>query len=346
MKEILAHLDELKATFDKALEELAEAADLEALRVRYLGKKGEITQVMKHMGKLSKEERPVLGQAANVVRQHVEERLEAAKADMEAKQQRARFAAEAIDVTLPGTRPAQGLAHPITQVIDEITDVYFGLGFDIIEGPEVEWVKYNFSMLRLDENHPARAETDTFYITDDICIRTQTSPVQIRAMQEIEPPLRVVVPGRCYRSDTPDATHTPVFHQIEGLVIDKGIAMSDLVGHLKLFAKALFGEDTDIRLRPHHFPFTEPSCEVDLTCWACHGKHDDCPTCKGEGWIEVLGAGMVHPEVIENCGIDSSVYSGFAFGIGVERTAMGRYLIDDIRRFYENDMRFLRQFHE
>ena len=228
------------------------------------------------------------------------------------------------------------------QAINEICDIFLGLGYTIGEGPEVEYDEYNFEKLRLPKGHPARDTQDTFYISENILLRTQTSPMQIRIMENNKPPIKVVCPGKVYRQDTMDSTHSPIFHQIEGLVVDKGVTMGDLVGSLKLFAKKLFGEETEIRLRPHHFPFTEPSCEVDLTCWSCGGK--GCRVCKGEGWIEVLGAGMVHPEVLENCGIDSEVYSGFAFGIGVERTAMGRFGIDDIRLLYENDVRFLKQF--
>jgi len=232
--------------------------------------------------------------------------------------------------------------HPITQVIDEINEIFIGLGFSIADGPEIEYSKYNFELLNIPQGHPARDTQDTFYINDDILLRTQTSPVQIRVMEKSQPPIKVVCPGKVYRSDSIDATHSPIFHQIEGLVVDKNVTMGDLIGSLQLFAKKLFGEDTKIRLRPHHFPFTEPSCEVDVTCWSCKGK--GCRTCKNEGFIEVLGAGMVHPKVLANCNIDPEIYSGFAFGIGVERTAMARFGIDDIRHLYENDVRFLKQF--
>jgi phenylalanyl-tRNA synthetase alpha chain len=245
-------------------------------------------------------------------------------------------------MTRPGTAVTIGGRHPLTRVIDEICAVFTGLGFAIAEGPEIEYDRYNFELLRLPAGHPARDTQDTFYVTPSILLRTQTSPVQIRVMQQQPPPIKIVCPGKVYRSDALDATHSPVFHQVEGLVVDEGVTMGDLVGCLQLFARQLFGAKTRIRLRPHHFPFTEPSCEVDLSCWTCGGS--GCRTCKNEGWIEVLGSGMVHPEVLENCGIDSRRYSGFAFGIGVERTAMGRFGIDDIRNFYENDLRFLSQF--
>jgi phenylalanyl-tRNA synthetase alpha chain len=254
----------------------------------------------------------------------------------------ARLTAQTIDVTLPAKPVDMGARHPLYKAIDEICEVFLGLGYTIAEGPEVEYDHYNFEKLRIPKGHPARDTQDTFYITENILLRTQTSPVQVRVMETSKPPIKIVCPGKVYRSDALDSTHSPIFHQIEGLVVDKGVTMGDLVGSLQLFARKLFGENTKIRLRPHHFPFTEPSCEVDLTCWSCGGK--GCRVCKGEGWVEVLGAGMVHPEVLSGCGIDPEIYSGFAFGIGVERTAMGRFGIDDIRNLYENDIRFLRQF--
>ena len=263
-------------------------------------------------------------------------------ADVKEMEKSYKLRREVIDVTIPSKFEGAGARHPLNMAINEICDIFLGLGYSIGEGPEVEYDKYNFELLRIPEGHPSRDTQDTFYITDNILLRTQTSGLQIRTMEKQKPPLKVICPGKVYRSDALDSTHSPVFHQIEGLVVDKGVTMGDLVGSLQLFAKKLFGENTKIRLRPHHFPFTEPSVEVDLTCWSCGGK--GCRVCKGEGWIEVLGAGMVHPEVLENCGIDSEVYSGFAFGIGVERTAMGRYGIDDIRLLYENDVRFLKQF--
>lgn len=344
MQELMAQVRALREEFQAAL---AAASDQELGRIRqeFLGKKAKINLLMKEMRRLSAEERPQFGQLTNVLRQDIETALKKREEEAAASERQLAFAAEAIDVSLPGLRHEMGLRHPLTQTIDQIVAVFKKLGFILAEGPEIELVRNNFDLLRIDENHPARDYRDTFYINPDLVLRTQTSPVQIRAMQSLGAPLKIICPGRCYRSDTPDATHTPVFHQIEGLVIDEGITMADLHGHLLLFAKTLFGEESRIRLRPHHFPFTEPSCEVDISCWSCHGEgRDNCPSCHGEGWIEILGAGMVHPEVIRNCDLDPEKYSGFAFGLGVERTAMGRYGIDDIRRFYENDLRFLRQF--
>ena len=326
-----------------ALAELAAAdCDTEALRVRYLGKKGELTAVLRGMGALSPEERPVVGAMANEVRAEIEAALTARVAVEKEKALEARLAAEALDVTMPATPQRMGHQHPLTRVQREMENIFIGMGFEIAEGPEVEYDYYNFQALNIPENHPARDTQDTFYITDNILLRSQTSPVQVRVMEKKQPPIRVISPGRVYRSDALDATHSPLFHQMEGLVVDKGITMSDLKGTLETFAKKLFGENTSIRFRPHHFPFTEPSAEVDVSCFACGGK--GCRICKGEGWIEILGAGMVHPFVLENCGIDPTVYSGFAFGMGLERVAMKHYGIDDIRLFYENDERFLKQF--
>lgn len=318
------------------------SSEADSLRVRFLGKKGELTSVLRAMGSLSPEERPVIGQLANDIRTEMEELLASHLSEIRAQEKAEQLASQTIDVTLPARPVVMGARHPMYKAIDEICEVFLGLGYEIAEGPEVEFDKYNFEKLRLPPGHPARDTQDTFYITDNILLRTQTSPVQIRVMETSRPPIKIVCPGKVYRSDALDSTHSPIFHQIEGLVVDKGVTMGDLVGSLQLFARKLFGENTKIRLRPHHFPFTEPSCEVDLTCWSCGGK--GCRVCKGEGWVEVLGAGMVHPEVLEGCGIDPEIYSGFAFGIGVERTAMGRYGIDDIRNLFENDIRFLRQF--
>ena len=333
-------LQQIKLT---ALAELASPdADVEQIRIRFLGKKGELTAVLRGMGALSAEERPVIGQLANDVRAEIEgaitARANAAKEEALAK----RLLSEKLDVTMPGTRARMGHQHPLTRVQREIEEIFIGMGFQIAEGPEVEYDYYNFQALNIPENHPARDTQDTFYITDNILLRSQTSPVQVRVMEKQQPPVRVISPGRVYRSDALDATHSPLFHQIEGLVVDKGITMSDLKGTLETFARQLFGEETKIRFRPHHFPFTEPSAEVDVSCFACGGK--GCRVCKGEGWIEILGAGMVHPFVLSNCGIDPEVYSGFAFGMGLERVAMKHYGIDDIRLFYENDERFLQQF--
>ncbi len=316
--------------------------DMENIRVKFLGKKGELTSVLRGMGSLSAEERPVIGQMANEVREALENKIEEIKKKLLDKERNSKLSQEVIDVTIPGKRKALGKKHPLTIVMDEIKEVFIGMGYEIAEGPEVERDYYNFEALNIPKNHPARDVQDTFYINENIVLRTQTSPVQIRVMENKKPPIKIICPGRVYRSDAVDATHSPIFHQVEGLVVDKGVTMGDLIGTLKVFAKSLFGEKTDIRLRPHHFPFTEPSAEVDVSCWTCGGK--GCRVCKNEGWIEILGAGMVHPKVLEVCGIDPEVYSGFAFGLGAERTAMGRFNIDDLRLLYENDIRFLKQF--
>ncbi len=321
---------------------LAENADLEQIRIKYLGKKGELTAVLRGMGALSAEERPIIGQLANEVRAQIEEAITAQKAIMEEKALDARLAAEKLDVTVPGNASKVGHRHPLTLVQRDMEEIFIGMGFSIAEGPEVEYDYYNFQALNIPENHPARDTQDTFYITEKILLRSQTSPVQARTMEVQKPPIRIISPGRVYRSDAMDATHSPLFHQMEGLVVDKGITMGDLKGMLETFAKTEFGEDTRIRFRPHHFPFTEPSAEVDISCFMCGGK--GCRLCKGEGWIEILGAGMVHPNVLRTCGIDPEVYSGFAFGMGIERIAMLKYHVGDIRYFYENDVRFIEQF--
>ncbi len=310
------------------------AADIEALRVRYLGKKGELTAVLRGMGKLSAEERPLIGQLANEVRADIEASIEERRRQMQDRLLELKLNKEKIDVTLPA-EGEMGHIHPLTMTQRELEDIFIGLGFTIVEGPEVELDYYNFQALNIPENHPARDTQDTFYITDNILLRSQTSPVQVRTMEKQKPPIRIISPGRVYRSDAVDATHSPLFHQLEGLVVDKGISMGDLKGVLELFAKQTFGEETRI-------PFTEPSAEVDVSCFACGGK--GCRICKGEGWIEILGAGMVHPNVLRNCGIDPDVYSGFAFGFGIERIAMLKYHIDDMRLLYENDTRFLGEF--
>ena len=336
MKEML---NQIRTT---ALEKIAAGEDLEQIRIQYLGKKGELTAVLRGMGKLSAEERPVIGQLANQVREEIEaavaEKAEALKASALEEQ----LKAEKLDVTMPGKTARVGHVHPLTRVQRDMEEIFIGMGFSIAEGPEVEYDLYNFQKLNIPENHPARDTQDTFYITDNILLRSQTSPVQARTMEVQKPPIRIISPGRVYRSDAMDATHSPLFHQMEGLVVDKGITMGDLKGMLETFAKAQFGEDTRCRFRPHHFPFTEPSAEVDVSCFACGGK--GCRLCKGEGWIEILGAGMVHPNVLTMCGIDPEEYSGFAFGMGIERIAMLKYHVDDIRLFYENDVRFLEQF--
>ena len=338
-------LEKIKASAFEALEQAKSSADLEELRVRLLGKKGELTGVLKMMGKLSAEERPVMGQMANSVRAAIEQRLEVRKAELAAAALETKLAAESLDVTVPGTTRPLGHKHPMYIALDEAKEIFIGMGFQILEGPEVELADYNFTKLNTEEGHPARDWSDTFYIKEDssVLLRTQTSPMQIRAMEAIKhPPIRILAPGRVFRKDEVDATHSPMFHQIEGLVIDKGITMADLKGTLETLVKSLYGEDSVVRFRPHHFPFTEPSCEVDVQCFKCRGA--GCPTCKGEGWIELLGAGMVHPKVLEGCGIDPNVYSGFAFGIGLERMAMRRFQISDLRLIFENDIRFLRQF--
>ena len=341
MKEMLEALREASR---QAIDQAVDMDALEALRIRYLGKKGELTAILKQMGKLSAEERPVVGQLANQVRAELENELESRKKALATKLQEMKLRSEELDVTIPGREITLGSKHVINTVLDEVTDIFVGMGFTIVDGPEIELSAYDFDRLNIPENHTVREWTDTFYITRDekVHLRCQTSPVQVRVMESMKPPIRILSPGRVYRKDEIDATHSPMFHQIEGLVIDKGITMADLKGTLETLVKSLYGEDSVVRFRPHHFPFTEPSCEVDVQCFKCRGA--GCPTCKGEGWIELLGAGMVHPRVLEGCGIDPSVYSGFAFGIGLERMAMRRFQISDLRLIFENDIRFLRQF--
>ena len=337
MKETLLRIKE------EALAQIASPdANLEELRVRYLGKKGELTAVLRGMGKLTPEERPVVGQMANEVRADIEEALALRAAEAKEKALAEALEKEALDVTIDGNMPRIGHQHPLSAVQRELEDIFIGLGFTIAEGPEVELDYYNFQALNIPKDHPARDTQDTFYISDNILLRSQTSPVQARVMENTKPPIRIVSPGRVYRSDALDATHSPLFHQFEGLVVDKGVTMADLKGTLETFAKQMFGEETKIRFRPHHFPFTEPSAEVDVSCFVCGGK--GCRVCKNEGWIEILGAGMVHPFVLSNCGIDPNEYSGFAFGMGIERIVMIKYAIDDMRNLYENDLRFLSQF--
>ena len=328
-----------------ALAEIAEADSIEkaeSLRVKYLGKKGELTIILKGMGKLSAEERPVVGKVGNEVRTAIEEGINNAKTELKKAEQAKKLAEEVIDVTMPSKEFKVGKKHPITKIIDEVTDIFIGMGFSIAEGPEVETVRNNFDALNAPKDHPSRDMSDTFYINDDLLLRTQTSPVQIRTMEKEDLPIKIIAPGRCFRSDSPDATHSPMFHQIELLVVGKDITMTEFKGTLNTFVQKLFGSETNTKFRPHNFPFTEPSAEIDVTCFKCGGK--GCPVCKGEGWIEILGAGMVHPNVLRNCGIDPEVYSGFAAGMGVERLAMLKYCIDDIRLLFENDVRFLDQF--
>lgn len=335
-------LEQIKADVEGILQHAADLDTLENIRIKYLGKKGELTSVLKGMGKLSKEERPKIGALANEVRAKLEAELEEKKSAISAKLEEAKLKAEVVDVTMPGKKQPEGKLHPLTKVLNEIKDIFIGMGFQIADGPEVEYDYYNFEALNIPKNHPSRDTQDTFYIEDNIVLRTQTSGMQVRVMEKTKPPIRIIAPGRVYRSDTVDATHSPVFHQIEGLVVDKNVTMADLKGTLEMFTKSLYGEDTRVRFRPHHFPFTEPSAEMDVSCFVCGGK--GCSVCKGEGWIEVLGCGMVHPKVLANCDIDPEEYSGFAFGIGLERIAMGKYDIDDLRLFFENDLRFLEQF--
>ena len=337
-------LERIRREALEALEQTGAAQELDALRIKYLGKKGELTAVLKKMGGLSAEERPVIGQLANDVRAALEHAIEAQSAVLEEKALEARLAKETVDVTIPGKKTVVGHKHPMYSVLDEIKELFIGMGFEILDGPEIEQAEYNFTKLNAPENHPSRDWTDTFYLTEDssILLRSQTSPMQIRAMETRELPIRIISPGRVYRKDEVDATHSPMFHQIEGLVVDKGITMADLKGTLNAVIRKIYGPDTQTRFRPHHFPFTEPSCEVDIQCHKCGGA--GCPTCKGEGWIEVLGAGMVHPKVLRGCGIDPDAFSGFAFGMGLERLALGQFKISDMRLIFENDVRFLAQF--
>ena len=347
MKEQLA---QIKQQAVEALQQAQTPAQLEDLRVRFLGKKGELTAVLKQMGKLSPEERPVMGQLANAVRAEIEEMLEKQKAAAQAAALEAKLASEALDVTIPGKPVVLGHAHPMNQVLQQIKDLFVGMGYQIVDGPEVELADYNFTKLNIEEGHPSRDRSDTFYFTDDdsVLLRTQTSPMQIRVMENAKPPICILAPGRVYRKDEADATHSPMFHQIEGLVIDEHITMGDLKGALVTLMKKLYGEEAVMRFRPHHFPFTEPSCEMDMQCHKCRGTGEVdggvCSTCHGEGWIELLGAGMVHPKVLEGCGIDPEKYSGFAFGMGLERMAMRRTRINDLRLIFDNDVRFLNQF--
>ena len=341
MREQLAKIrSEALAAFDAA----ADSAALDALRVQYLGKKGELTGVLKMMGKLSAEERPAMGQLANEVRAALEEALEAAAKKLAEAAMEQRLIAEAVDVTIPGTAVEIGHKHPMYTALDEIKDIFVGMGFTILDGPEIELATNNFDRLNAEEGHPSRDWSDTFYFDEDsrVMLRSQTSPMQVRAMDSMELPIRILAPGRVYRKDEVDATHSPMFHQVEGMVIDKNVTMADLKGTLNLVMQKLYGEGTVTRFRPHHFPFTEPSCEMDVQCHKCGGV--GCPTCKGEGWIEVLGAGMIHPRVLEMAGIDTEVYSGWAFGMGLERMAMRRFKIADLRLIFENDIRFLEQF--
>ena len=337
-------LEAIRAGALAAIGAAGNTGELEALRVQYLGKKGELTAILKQMGSLSAEERPAMGQLANQLRSDIENVIEQRKTQLSSAMMEKKLRDETLDVTMPGEEVHLGHKHPMYNVLDQIKDIFVGMGFEIVDGPEVELAEYNFTKLNIDEGHPSRDWTDTFYFTEDgrVLLRTQTSPMQVHAMETKSLPIRMIAPGRVYRKDEVDATHSPMFHQIEGMVIDKGITMADLKATLNLVVEKIYGKGTVTRFRPHHFPFTEPSCEMDIQCHKCGGK--GCPTCKGEGWIEVLGAGMVHPKVLAGCGIDPDVYSGWAFGMGLERLAMGEYKITDLRLIFENDIRFLEQF--
>lgn len=341
MKEQLA---KIRAEALAAFQEAKELADLDALRVKYLGKKGELTAVLKQMGGLSAGERPAMGQLANEVRAALEEAIDTTSKRISEAALELKLTAEAVDVTIPGIPVTIGHKHPMYIALDEIKDIFIGMGFTVLDGPEVELATYNFDKLNAEEGHPSRDWSDTFYFDEDsrVMLRSQTSPMQVRAMETMKLPIRIIAPGRVYRKDEVDATHSPMFHQVEGMVIDKGVTMADLKGTLNTVVEQLYGNGTKTRFRPHHFPFTEPSCEMDVQCHKCGGV--GCPTCKGEGWIELLGAGMIHPNVLRMSGIDPEEYSGWAFGIGLERTAMRRFKIADLRLIFENDVRFLEQF--
>jgi phenylalanyl-tRNA synthetase alpha chain len=341
MKEQLA---KIRSEALSALESVKDAVALDELRVKYLGKKGELTAVLKQMGKLTAEERPAMGALANEVRAAVETAVETAAQKLEEAALEVKLRAETVDVTIPGKEAQLGHKHPMYMALDEIKDIFVGMGFTVLDGPEIELASYNFDKLNAEEGHPSRDWSDTFYFDEDsrVMLRSQTSPMQVRAMETMELPIRIIAPGRVYRKDEVDATHSPMFHQVEGMVIDKHVTMADLKGTLNLLAEQLFGKGTVTRFRPHHFPFTEPSCEMDVQCHKCGGA--GCATCKGEGWIELLGAGMIHPRVLEMSGIDPEQWSGWAFGMGLERTAMRRFKIADLRLIFENDVRFLEQF--
>jgi phenylalanyl-tRNA synthetase alpha chain len=337
--------EQLEAIKTLALEELSkvnEKAELENIRVKYLGKKGELTTILRGMGKLSAEERPVVGKIANEVREALESEISTKAEELNRKDKDERLKNEIIDISMPGVKQVIGKRHPLDLTLERINEIFLSMGFSIEEGPEVEYDYYNFEALNIPKDHPARGEQDTFYINDNIVLRTQTSPIQIRTMEKQKPPIKMIAPGKVYRSDAVDATHSPIFYQIEGLVIDKGITFADLKGTLEMFTQKMFGDEMKTKFRPHHFPFTEPSAELDATCFVCKGE--GCKVCKGSGWMELLGCGMVHPEVLRKCGIDPEVYSGFAFGFGLDRMVMQKYGIDDIRLLYESDMRFLDQF--
>lgn len=332
----------IKENAEKDVSNAKSLQELNDVRVKYLGKKGELTAVLRGMGSVAPEERPIIGGFVNEARDIIENKIELKEKELKEKALNEKLQKEKIDITMPSKETEIGSIHPITGVIDNVKEIFLGLGYEIADGPEIEKTYYVFDQLNTPIDHPARDLQDTFYINDNIVLRSQTSSVQIRVMETQKPPIKIICPGAVYRSDSVDPTHSPVFHQFEGLVIDKNITMSDLKGTLEIFAKKCLGEGTQIRFRPHHFPYTEPSAEVDVSCFVCKGK--GCRVCKNQGWIELLGCGMVHPKVLENCGIDSNIYSGFAFGCGLERIAMAKYGIDDMRLLYENDVRFLKQF--
>ena len=335
-------IEKIKVESTEELKKIQDLKELETFKVKYLGKKGSLTTILRGMKDLTPEERPVIGSLVNQVRDLIENLISEKEKELKRQELEKRLQTENIDVTEPGKRVKLGSIHPITQIINEVEDIFLGMGYEIADGPEIEKTIYNFDKLNTPADHPARDVQDTFYITEDIVLRSQTSPVQARVMENQKPPIKIICPGAVYRSDAVDSTHSPVFHQLEGLVVDKNISMADLKGTLEIFAKKCLGENTKIRFRPHHFPFTEPSAEADVSCFVCGGK--GCRVCKGEGWIELLGCGMVHPNVLRNCNIDPDIYSGFAFGFGIERIAMAKFGIDDMRLLYENDARFLKQF--
>lgn len=337
--------EELKRLLEEAraqIQAIASMEEADSARVKYLGKKSKLTEILRSMGKLSHEERKSLGQAANEARGEIETLLNEKLKEVKTKKLESKLNLEKVDITEPGKRTGIGTPHIISITLEEISDVFRSMGYSVVEGSEVDTVYYNFDALNAPKAHPSRDMTDTFYFSDEVLLRTQTSPMQVRIMENTQPPIKAVVPGRCFRCDAPDATHSPMFHQVEGIVVDEGITMADLKGTLAMFAKLMFGADTKIKFRPHHFPFTEPSAEVDVSCFKCGGK--GCSMCKGSGWIEILGCGMIHPNVLKAGGVDPEKYSGFAFGMGAERVALLKHEIDDIRLLYENDMRFINQF--
>ena len=337
-------LEQIKNEALSALADICDEKELDNLRVKFLGKKGELTSILKQMGSLSPEERPIIGQLANKIRAEIENNVDEASKIIKEKATELKLKAETLDITMPGLRKESGGLHPLNVVLDDMIEIFTTMGFDVVDGPEFETDFYNFEALNVPADHPARDMQDTFYVAENLLLRTQTSAAQIRTMTTRKPPIRIICPGRVYRADEVDATHSPVFHQIEGLVVDKGITMCDLKGILEQFAREIYGEDTKVKFRPSFFPFTEPSVEVDVSCPECKGENKSCRVCKGSGWIEILGAGMVHPNVLRHCNIDPEEYSGFAFGIGLDRLTTTRYKISDIRYIFENDKRFLKQF--